>query len=242
MSDPAKHQILVVDDDSAVRDSLVMVLQMSGYDVTSAIDGLDALIQLKTKRPAVVLSDLNMPQMSGFELLSVVRRRFPQISVIAMSGAYTLEEAVLSGVVADAFYFKGQGGPQALLQTVADLIQTTEAHAADHARQSAPAWITRSGKDSHGIPYAVLTCSDCLRSFPLSVTKEGLRTMQQTPCRFCSNTIRYVIDFSLPVPATGPEMEPAKLVRHLAHEFCCANAQTCSSRLEIDVMKMMARA
>jgi hypothetical protein len=45
-----------------------------------------------------------------------------------------------------------------------------------------------------------------------------------------------------PVAATGPEMEPAKLVRHLAHEFCCANAQTCSSRLEIDVMKMMARA
>jgi CheY-like chemotaxis protein len=103
MSYSEKHQILVVDNDSAVRDSLVMVLETSGYDVTSAIDGFDALKQLKTKRPALVLSDLNMPQMSGFEFLSVVRRRFPQISVIAMSGAYTLEEAVPSGLVADAF-------------------------------------------------------------------------------------------------------------------------------------------
>ena len=205
MSDPAKHQILVVDDDSAVRDSLVMVLQMSGYDVTSAIHGLDALLQLKKKRPAVVLSDLNMPKMSGFEFLSVVRRRFPQISVIAMSGAYTSEDAVLGGVIADAFYFKGQGGPQALLQTVADLIQTSETRAADHARESAPAWITRSGKDSHGIPYVVLTCTDCLRSFPLSATREGLRRIQQTPCRFCPNTIRYVIDFSLRLLRRGPK-------------------------------------
>jgi CheY-like chemotaxis protein len=244
MSYSEKHQILVVDNDSAVRDSLVMVLETSGYDVTSAIDGLDALKQLKTKRPALVLSDLNMPQMSGFEFLSVVRRRFPQISVIAMSGAYTLEEAVPSGLVADAFYFKGQGCPEALLQTVAHLIQTTEARTTDHARQSAPAWITRSGKDSHGIPYVILTCSDCLRSFSfsLSMTKEGVRTMQQTSCRFCSNTIRYFIDFSLPLASREPEMELPKLVPHLGHEFFCANAQSCSSRLKIDLIKMAATA
>lgn len=242
MPDPAKHQILVVDDDSAVRDSLVMVLQMSGYDVTSAIHGFDALLQLKRKRPAVVLSDLNMPQMSGFEFLSVVRRRFPQIPVVAMSGAYNPEDAVLGGVIADAFYFKGQGGPEALLQTVADVIQTSEARAADHARESAPAWITLSGKDSHGIPYLVLTCTDCLRSFPLSVAKEGLRRVQQTPCRFCRNTIRYVIDFSLSIASTGPEVEPPTLVHKWAHELSCANAPTCSSRQEIVAMKMMARA
>ena len=236
------NQILVVDDDAAVRDSLVMVLQMSGYDVSSAGDGLDALLQLKRKRPGIVISDLNMPQMSGFEFLSVVRRRFPQISLIAMSGAYTLEDAILGGVVADAFYFKGQGGPLELLQIVAGLIQTSAARAVDHARESAPAWITRSGKDSHGIPYVVLTCTEGLRSFPLSVTIGGLRRIQETPCRFCSNTIRYVIDFSPSIASTEPEVEPPEPVRYLAYEFCCANAQTCPSRLEIGAMKMVARA
>jgi CheY-like chemotaxis protein len=88
MSSSVKHEILVVDDEAAVRDSIVLVLQSSGYEVTAATNGFDALLQLKRRLPAIVLSDLNMPQMSGFEFLSVVLRRFPQISVIAMSGAF----------------------------------------------------------------------------------------------------------------------------------------------------------
>ena len=65
MPDP-KHEILVVDDEDAVRNSLALLLQSSGYHVATAINGFDALLHLKIKSPAVVLSDLNMPQMSGF--------------------------------------------------------------------------------------------------------------------------------------------------------------------------------
>ena len=138
MSDTAKHEILVVDDEAAVRDSLGLVLQSGGYDITKAANGFDALLQLKRRLPAIVLSDLNMPQMSGFEFLSVVRRRFPQISVIAMSGAYQSGDAIPGGVIADAFYRKGHSDPEMLLSTVAGLIQTAEAHAVDHERESAP--------------------------------------------------------------------------------------------------------
>jgi CheY-like chemotaxis protein len=152
MSTFSKREILVVDDDEAVRDSLGLLLQSSGYDVSKATNGFDALLQLKRSLPAIVLSDLNMPQMSGFEFLSVVRRRFPQISVIAMSGAYHSGDAVPGGVIADAFYSKGHGDPPALLHTVAELIRTHAAHATDHQRESAPVWIPRNGKDSHGIP------------------------------------------------------------------------------------------
>src|SRR6185437_3610873 len=141
MSNTSKHEILIVDDDAAVRDTLALLLQSSGYDVTLAINGFDALLQLKRRLPAIVLSDLNMPQMSGFEFLSVVRRRFPSISVIAMSGAYHSGDAVPGGVIADAFYGKGQSSPEALLHIVADLIRTSAAHAVDHERESAPVWI-----------------------------------------------------------------------------------------------------
>src|SRR5690242_16776209 len=180
MSDPFRHEILVVDDDKAVRDSLALLLQGSGYDVTTAAGSFDALLQLKKRLPAIVLSDLNMPQMSGFEFLSVVRRRFPQVSVIAMSGAYHSGDAVPGGVIADAFYSKGQSNPEALLQIVSELIRNAAAHAADHERESAPVWIPRNGKDSHGIPYVVLTCTECLRSFPLSVATEDLQKIQET--------------------------------------------------------------
>src|SRR2546423_1196617 len=144
MSNVLKHKILVVDDDEGVRETLVMVLRSSGYDVNYAIHGFDALLQMKRVLPSIVISDLNMPQMSGFEFLSVVRRRFPKISVIAMSGAYHSGDAVPGGVIADAFYGKGQSSPEALLHIVADLIRTSAAHAVDHERESAPACIPRN--------------------------------------------------------------------------------------------------
>lgn len=211
MSDPSKHEILVVDDDASIRKSMVLLLGSAGYRVRTAIHGLDGLLQLRRTLSSVVIAELNMPQMSGFEFLSVVRRRFPQISVIAMSGVYSFEDGVPGGVIADAFYAKGgSGSPGSLLSTVADLIQTSESQAAAHQRESPPAWIPRNGKDSHGVPYIVVTCTECLRSFPLSVIEEGLQTVQEIPCLFCSNTVRYIIDFSLSIlpgkPATGEKL------------------------------------
>ena len=217
MSSAVKHEILVVDDEAGVRDSIAMVLRASGYDVSTAVNGFDALLQLKRRLPAIVLSDLNMPQMSGFEFLSVVRRRFPRISVIAMSGAYHSGDSVPGGVIADAFYAKGHSEPEMLLQIVAGLIRTFAAHAVDHERESAPVWIPRNGKDSHGIPYVVLTCTDCLRSFPLSVTTEDLQKIQETPCLFCPNTVRYIIDFSLAIASPQPQGKAAPMVRGARH-------------------------
>jgi CheY-like chemotaxis protein len=213
MANSLKHEILVVDDEADIRDSLALMLQSSGYDVSIAIHGFDALLQLKRKVPSVLISDLNMPQMSGFEFLSVVRRRFPQISVIAMSGAYHSGDAIPGGVIADAFYAKGQSSPEALLDIMAELVRTSAAHAVDHQRQSAPVWIPRNGKDSHGVPYVVLTCTDCLRSFPLSVAREDLQKIQETSCLFCPNTVRYIIDFSLSIASPRPEVEVPTIVR-----------------------------
>ena len=177
-----------------------MLLNASGYEVIAAQHGFDALLQLKTAPlPDVIISDLNMPQMSGFEFLSVVRRRFPGIPVIAVSGAYETGNQVPGGVIADAFYPKGEHRPEHLLRTVAELIESTAVRATSHQRQSAPVWIPRNGKDSKGVPFIVLTCTECLRSFPLSVLHENVQEIQETPCLFCTTPVRYIIDFSLAV-------------------------------------------
>ena len=139
-----------------------------------------------------------MPKMSGFEFLSVVRRRFPEISVIASSGAYG-SRVVPTGVLADAFYAKGHDHPETLLSIVAALIRTSAEQARTHQDGSAPVWIPRNGKDSNGIPYIVITCTECLRSFPLNVTKEENPEVLETQCLFCSNPVKYIIDFSLSV-------------------------------------------
>jgi CheY-like chemotaxis protein len=202
---PMKHHILVVDDEKSVRESQALLLRASGYEVSTAENGLDALLQLKTPNlPDLVISDLNMPHMSGFELLSVLRRRFPQISVIASSGAYLTGAAVPGGVIADAFHSKNGSGPAVLLKTVARLLETSAQRNSEHQGQSAPVWIPRNGKDSNGVPFIVVTCTNCLRSFPLSVLHEDLQEVQEAACLFCPETVRYVVDFSRDVNSPKP--------------------------------------
>ena len=199
MSNPSKHLILVVDDERMVRESTALLLRAAGYDVNTAEHGFDAILQLSRTTPDIIISDLNMPQMSGFEFLSVVRRRFPEIPVVAISGAYLSGDDVPGGVIADAFYHKGGHHPEELLRTVAELIRTSASRAVNHLRTSAPVWVPRNGKDSNGVPFIVLTCPQCLRSFPMNVTHQGVQEIQETPCLFCATPVRYVIDFSIDV-------------------------------------------
>src|SRR4051812_39344752 len=73
--------VLIVDDDSAISKILKAVLSPLGHEILCAENGFDALLQMRTRVPNLIISDLNMPVMSGFEFLSVVRRRFPEIPV-----------------------------------------------------------------------------------------------------------------------------------------------------------------
>jgi CheY-like chemotaxis protein len=65
------------------------LLETQGYEVLCAGDGFEGLAALKQSLPDIIISDLRMPNMSGFEFLSVVRRRFPVIPVIVISGEFS---------------------------------------------------------------------------------------------------------------------------------------------------------
>ena len=93
------------------------------------------------------------------------------------------------------------------MKLIADLFQTSASKVIARTRPSAPVWIPRNGKDSQGVPYIVLTCTECLRSFPLNVTGEVAPTVLTTPCIFCLNEVRYIIDFSISV-ASPPKKIP----------------------------------
>ncbi|MFY9560536.1 MAG: response regulator [Terriglobales bacterium] len=192
MFSPSKHQILVVDDEPSIRETIARLLISSGYDVSTAEDGFTALQQLRRALPALIVSDLNMPQMSGYELLSVVRRRFPQIVTVAMSGAYQGND-VPAGVIADSFFAKGES-PRNLLAMIAGLVRTSETWVSAHYREDAPAWIPRNGNDAQGVPYVVVMCAECLRAFQLPVVEETTGAVLEAPCPFCPSKNRYIIE------------------------------------------------
>jgi CheY-like chemotaxis protein len=99
------YRILIVEDDPRLREVGKLVLETQGYEVHVAGDGFEALIALKRSLPDIIISDLSMPNMNGFELLSVVRRRFPTIPVIVISGEFSVL-TVPESVLADAFFPK----------------------------------------------------------------------------------------------------------------------------------------
>jgi CheY-like chemotaxis protein len=206
---PRKLRVLVVDDEASIRNVCSALFSCSGYAVDTAEDGFSALLSIKYAVPDLLLSDLNMPHMSGFELLSVVRRRFPQMMVIAMSGAYERAEEVPAGVIADAFYSKGGRSATPLLKMAQNLLGTVAIRTPNHLRESAPVWIPRNGKDSSGRSFIVITCTQCLRSFPMNVAEQVGAEILLTPCVFCANEVRYIIDFSRCVSSPEKPMAAA---------------------------------
>jgi CheY-like chemotaxis protein len=101
----AFSNLLVVDDEPSIRIALVQMLTEIGYFVRSAKEGFSALREIRESTPDLIVSDLNMPGMSGFELLYVVRHRFPSIRVIAMCETSSIDEMRFG--MADALYRKG---------------------------------------------------------------------------------------------------------------------------------------
>jgi CheY-like chemotaxis protein len=122
MAAPTQRQVLVVDDDPTIRICLTVLLESVGYDVATAVDGVEALVLINERAPDIIISDLNMPRMSGLDLLSEIRRRFPRIVTIAMSGAYRNSADLPSEVIAHGFYPKGEP-PTNLYGTLAQLLE-----------------------------------------------------------------------------------------------------------------------
>jgi CheY-like chemotaxis protein len=116
--EPRAH-ILVVDDSAITRQTFSMLLSSRGYRVTTAEDGYDALGKLLQELPDLIISDLNMPRLNGYDLLPLVRQRHPHIPIVVATG-----DANAPLALADAVYVKGKDQPQDLIRTVATLMKS----------------------------------------------------------------------------------------------------------------------
>jgi len=83
-----KTQVLVVDDSQAVREVLSKTLSFLGYDVTLAGNGIEAGRLFFTGSYDVVITDLEMPLLNGWELSRLIKERSPNTPVIVVSGAF----------------------------------------------------------------------------------------------------------------------------------------------------------
>ncbi len=89
-----KPRILVIDDEPRIRDACQIVLEEMGFEVALASEGVEGLATIKARHFDIILVDLMMPILSGFDVLSQVRENHPDTVVIVITGYATIEHSV----------------------------------------------------------------------------------------------------------------------------------------------------
>ncbi|PRQ04115.1 Gliding motility regulatory protein [Enhygromyxa salina] len=122
----ARPRVLVVDDSPIVRELIVELLTAAKLEVYTAGDGREALELLDRREVDLVLSDVEMPKVDGFELLARLRRRYPELPVIMVTtrGSVADRERA-SSLGADAYLVKSEFRDQNMLEAVARFVEVT---------------------------------------------------------------------------------------------------------------------
>lgn len=168
------NRILLVDDEPSIRVVLSAVLEDAGYTVDVAEHGFDALRKIQNALPELVITDLRMPNMNGFELLAVLRERFPQLPTIVISGEFQIND--VNSSIADAFFQKGNYSIPDFLGKIRELLVAP--------RMPAPRPTPSTIWSPIGDSPVMLTCTNCMHSFPIDAC-DGQMPSRQTSCIFC---------------------------------------------------------
>jgi CheY-like chemotaxis protein len=121
--DRERVRILVVDDELSIRVLFRKVLERAGYEVVEAANGEAAMSRIREGRISLIITDLVMPDQEGVETIRRLRESYPEIKVIAMSGAFggrLLRTAELLG--AQATLMKPVS-PATILQVTQDILR-----------------------------------------------------------------------------------------------------------------------
>jgi DNA-binding response OmpR family regulator len=118
--------ILLIDDEIEVRTTVSRLLQRAGYEVVTASNGAEALATARFVRTDLVITDILMPEKEGLETITELRREFPQLPVIAVSGGGIVDPAsyltLAEKLGADRALAKPFGFEE-LLSTVRELLE-----------------------------------------------------------------------------------------------------------------------
>lgn len=85
------NKVLVVDDDVALIRAVQFVAELDGCEVVTSETGADALALYTASRPRVVFLDINLPDMTGFDVLETLRELDPNAQIVIITGADSLE-------------------------------------------------------------------------------------------------------------------------------------------------------
>ena len=107
MTNDSRHKVIIVDDDRDTREMLTLALELEGFDVSQAANGLRLISTLHVDRPDVILLDVMMSWIDGFELCRAIKQNeeFRDIPVVFVSARKSAEDVRRGREVGAADYF-----------------------------------------------------------------------------------------------------------------------------------------
>ena len=114
MAEPTRFVVAVVDDDSRTLESLADLLEAAGYDVCLYASGISAWNQCPWSTIDCLMSDIGMPDMSGFELRRLALSIRPELPVILITGRAEIRAQYPSEIEPDRYFEKPYDGQQLL--------------------------------------------------------------------------------------------------------------------------------
>lgn len=121
-----QSRLLIVDDEAPLRQSLSFVLQKENYQVDTAANAEEALTYLQSHQCDLMFLDLNLPGMSGIDLLIEVHRQFPHIAVLILTAHAGLESAIQAVRLGARDYLIKPAEPVLILARVAEILAERE--------------------------------------------------------------------------------------------------------------------
>jgi len=142
MSDeaPARHRVLIADDDAATRHGVARLLETAGFDVSEAEDGLAALKAIQEKTYDLVFLDIWMPGLSGLEVLARIRTAPARPKVIVMTSDGT-SETLLRAVKEQAYDYLGKPFPPRQAVEVAQRVLSADQQPPIEVLSARPHWV-----------------------------------------------------------------------------------------------------
>lgn len=104
MTSGAKNRILLVEDDADTRCALSLLFEMEGFEVLAAADGEEAYLKARSEEPDLIVTDINMPNVSGLDLIRLIKEdgNLQSVPIVAMSAVekQQLNRAMELGAIA----------------------------------------------------------------------------------------------------------------------------------------------
>jgi twitching motility two-component system response regulator PilG len=120
LHDKIRRKILVVEDSSTIRKVISITLSQKGYEIIEAGDGLEALSRLNEVKPNLILLDIILPKMDGYQILSIIRDNpeFKNIPVIMLTSKDGIINKVKGKMAGSSAYLTKPFDPAQLVKTI----------------------------------------------------------------------------------------------------------------------------